>query len=167
MYKLPSDRLYATYFGGDEAHGLPADEEARQIWLQVGDPVAGWRGAAATGTPALRVGRGGAVQAPRAYPSAAVSPTGCPPVPPRLQFLPENRVLPFGCKDNFWEMGDQGPCGPCTGAYTDARRSEGRYVRGLQSGSVSGAAQVQRNTLARAIYKRSCSSMRLHACYST
>ena len=33
-----------------------------------------------------------------------------------LQFLPPERVLPYGCKDNFWEMGDQGPCGPCTGA---------------------------------------------------
>ena len=35
VYKLPADRLYATYFGGDESQGLPADEEARQIWLQV------------------------------------------------------------------------------------------------------------------------------------
>lgn len=50
MYKLPSERLYATYFGGDESQGLPADEEARQIWLQVGPlpgaaasvPRAGW-----------------------------------------------------------------------------------------------------------------------------
>ncbi|PHT95413.1 Alanine--tRNA ligase, cytoplasmic [Capsicum annuum] len=68
VYRLPSERIYATYFGGDEKSGLPADNEARDLLLK---------------------------------------------------FLPPSRVLPFGCKDNFWEMGDTGPCGPCTEIHFD------------------------------------------------
>lgn len=68
VYRLPADRLYATYFGGDEKAGLAPDNEARDIWLK---------------------------------------------------FLPASRVLPFGCKDNFWEMGDTGPCGPCSEIHYD------------------------------------------------
>ncbi|XP_044490104.1 alanine--tRNA ligase-like [Mangifera indica] len=68
VYRLPSDRIYATYFGGDESAGLVPDTEARDTWLK---------------------------------------------------FLPPGRVLPFGCKDNFWEMGDTGPCGPCTEIHFD------------------------------------------------
>jgi len=68
VWGLPADRLHATYFGGDESHGLPADDEARELWLR---------------------------------------------------YLPAGRVLPFGAKDNFWEMGDTGPCGPCSEVHFD------------------------------------------------
>ncbi|KAM3312406.1 hypothetical protein ACQJBY_032377 [Aegilops geniculata] len=68
VYKLPTDRIYATYFGGDEKAGLAPDTESKNIWLK---------------------------------------------------YLPNERVLPFGCKDNFWEMGDTGPCGPCTEIHFD------------------------------------------------
>ncbi|KAM7268611.1 hypothetical protein ACFE04_010777 [Oxalis oulophora] len=79
VYGLPTDRIYATYFGGDDKAGLAPDHEARDLWLQ---------------------------------------------------FLPADRVLPFGCKDNFWEMGDTGPCGPCTEIHYDriGNRNAGHLV---------------------------------------
>ena len=67
-YKLPIERLYASYFGGDESLGLPCDTEARDYWLQ---------------------------------------------------YLPIERVLPFDKKANFWEMGESGPCGPCSEIHFD------------------------------------------------
>jgi len=36
VFKLPKDRLYVTYFGGNEKAGLQPDEECRQIWLDLG-----------------------------------------------------------------------------------------------------------------------------------
>ena len=62
---LEPARMFYTIFGGDEADGIGADEEARRYWID----IAG-------------VGR--------------------------------DRVLEFGKKDNFWAMGETGPCGPCS-----------------------------------------------------
>ena len=69
VYGLDPDRLYVTYFEGYAPNGLGPDEEARELWRDVG--------------------------------------------------VPDDHILPGDMKDNFWEMGDQGPCGPCIELHYD------------------------------------------------
>uniref|UniRef100_UPI00358FBFE6 alanine--tRNA ligase, mitochondrial-like isoform X2 n=1 Tax=Myxine glutinosa TaxID=7769 RepID=UPI00358FBFE6 len=66
---LPKDRLYISYFGGDQQLELQPDAQTRDVWLQLG--------------------------------------------------IPPSHLLPFGAKENFWEMGDVGPCGPCSEIHYD------------------------------------------------
>lgn len=41
-------------------------------------------------------------------------------------YVPENRIVRMGEKDNFWAMGETGPCGPCSELYYDKGEKYGK-----------------------------------------
>jgi alanyl-tRNA synthetase len=50
------------------------------------------------------------------------------------RFLPSDRILRFDEKDNFWEMGETGPCGPCSEIHYD-KTSDKSGVRLVNKGT--------------------------------
>ncbi len=48
------------------------------------------------------------------------------------KFLPEDKIIKIATSDNFWQMGDSGPCGPCSEIFYDNGEREKGEVDGVE-----------------------------------
>ena len=48
------------------------------------------------------------------------------------KFLPEEKIIKIATSDNFWQMGDSGPCGPCSEIFYDNGEREKGEVDGVE-----------------------------------